>query len=255
MAEQSLLDIVIHLSSWIESLHEKNLKNEAQNLKYEAQVETLSRDLAKAQNLIELLEARLSAYQGGTHHMQNQSTSIGTDSKISITQQLQPPISTSTSVRHHQIDESEHQQITNQADQHHLLSPQNQATSHQPSSDPMQQQQQQPLGQHSTAQQSQQQHIMQHPQMSLGAQPSTQPIMQSVSNQPQPQHPHMIYQSIPIASGPSFVPQPQYVWTTYDSGLAANGISGYHYDHYSNTIAPGGSTVVAPATAFVQQQP
>lgn len=59
MAEQTLSELVMNLISWIESLHEKNLK-------YEAQVETLSRDLAKAQNSNEELEARLSAYQNGT---------------------------------------------------------------------------------------------------------------------------------------------------------------------------------------------
>lgn len=55
MAEQTLSELVINLISWIESLHEKNLK-------YEAQLESLSRDLAQAQNSNQQLEARLSAY-------------------------------------------------------------------------------------------------------------------------------------------------------------------------------------------------
>lgn len=56
MAEQTLSELVINLINWIESLHEKNLK-------YEAQVETLSRDLALAQSSNQQLEARLSSYQ------------------------------------------------------------------------------------------------------------------------------------------------------------------------------------------------
>lgn len=58
MAEQTLSELVMNLINWIESLHEKNLK-------YEAQVESLMKDLAKAQTSHEELEARLSAYQNG----------------------------------------------------------------------------------------------------------------------------------------------------------------------------------------------
>lgn len=56
MAEQTLSELVMNLINWIESLHEKNLK-------YEAQLESLSRDLERAQNSKDELEARLSAYQ------------------------------------------------------------------------------------------------------------------------------------------------------------------------------------------------
>lgn len=56
MAEQTLSELVMNLINWIESLHEKNLK-------YEAQLESLTKDLEKAQNSKEELEARLSAYQ------------------------------------------------------------------------------------------------------------------------------------------------------------------------------------------------
>lgn len=97
MAEQSLSDIVIHLISWIESLHEKNLK-------YEAQVETLSRDLAKAQNSNEQLEARLSAYL------------------INNSQPLQPSAPTSTSIFHQQQVSDETRQSVSTSDQ--LMSPQ-----------------------------------------------------------------------------------------------------------------------------------
>lgn len=55
MAEQTLSELVMNLSYWIESLHEKNLK-------YAAQVESLSRDLAEAQSSKKELEAQLSAY-------------------------------------------------------------------------------------------------------------------------------------------------------------------------------------------------
>jgi len=71
MAEQTLNELVMNLINWIESLHEKNLK-------YEAQVETLSRDLAKAQNSNEELEARLSAYQ-------NNNIDDGTSIKTTVT--------------------------------------------------------------------------------------------------------------------------------------------------------------------------
>lgn len=101
MAEQSLSDIVIHLISWIESLHEKNLK-------YEAQVETLSRDLAKAQNSNEQLEAKLSAYQ--LNHSQ---------------QQLQPPVSTSAA-SFHQHQANENRPPISTGDQHHILNTQQQ---------------------------------------------------------------------------------------------------------------------------------
>lgn len=63
MAEQTLSEIVMNLINWIESLHEKNLK-------YEAQVESLSRDLARVQDSNEQLEARLTAYQNGDHRLQ-----------------------------------------------------------------------------------------------------------------------------------------------------------------------------------------
>lgn len=56
MAEQTLSELVMNLINWIESLHEKNLK-------YEAQLESLTKDLEKAQSSKEELEARLSAYQ------------------------------------------------------------------------------------------------------------------------------------------------------------------------------------------------
>lgn len=75
MAEQTLSELVMNLISWIESLHEKNLK-------YEAQVETLSRDLAKAQNSNEELEAQLSAYQINSSAIQ---ANIGQDCKTGIT--------------------------------------------------------------------------------------------------------------------------------------------------------------------------
>lgn len=56
MAEQTLCELVDNLILWIESLHVKNLK-------YQAQVETLSRDLATAQTSNKQLEAKLSAYE------------------------------------------------------------------------------------------------------------------------------------------------------------------------------------------------
>lgn len=56
MAEQTLSELVINLINWIESLHEKNLK-------YEAQLATLSADLALAQTSKQQLEAQLSSYQ------------------------------------------------------------------------------------------------------------------------------------------------------------------------------------------------
>lgn len=54
MAEQTLSQLVVNLMEWIECLHEKNLK-------YQAQVETLSRDK-------EVLEAQLSDYQKSTNN-------------------------------------------------------------------------------------------------------------------------------------------------------------------------------------------
>lgn len=67
MAEESLNELVMNLINWIESLHERNLK-------YEAQVESLTRDLAEAQSSNEQLEARLSAYQ----HSDSNKTTITT---------------------------------------------------------------------------------------------------------------------------------------------------------------------------------
>ena len=126
MAEQTLSELVMNLICWIESLHEKNLK-------YEAQVETLSRDLAKAQSSNEQLEARLSAYQG------NINTSSSSGDKSTLISKPTPIYPTSSQVNtahahashvplqhHHQLImnmdihqtdqiQSQHQQQTAQA--------------------------------------------------------------------------------------------------------------------------------------------
>lgn len=78
MAEQTLSEMVMNLINWIESLHEKNLK-------YEAQVETLSRDLARAQDSNEQLEARLSAYQNSDIKATLNSSSAPLNNQISAT--------------------------------------------------------------------------------------------------------------------------------------------------------------------------
>lgn len=81
MAEQTLSELVMNLSNWIESLHEKNLK-------YAAQVEILSRDLAEAQSSKKELEAQLSAYQNSD---KNALTAVPTNNIVTpITSNIHP---------------------------------------------------------------------------------------------------------------------------------------------------------------------
>lgn len=56
MAEQTLSGLVLDLMNWIEALHEKNLK-------LQAQIEGLTKELEKSQNSCRESEARLNAYQ------------------------------------------------------------------------------------------------------------------------------------------------------------------------------------------------
>lgn len=87
MAEQTLSELVMNLSNWIESLHEKNLK-------YEAQVESLSRDLDKALSSKKELEAQLSAYQNSDKNSCTSApaSSIGNPITPNIHPQHQQPI-------------------------------------------------------------------------------------------------------------------------------------------------------------------
>lgn len=101
MAEQTLSELVMNLINWIESLHEKNLK-------YEAQVETLSRDLAKAQVSNTELEARLSAFQNSSPKSESK-TSPQEHSMQTIQQQPQQQ----------QQQQQSQQQEQQQQQQHH----------------------------------------------------------------------------------------------------------------------------------------
>ena len=232
MAEKLLSDIVIHKTSWIESLYEYILKLKTQkeslyeyNLKLEEQNGSLTREN-------EQLRAELSVLQKVNH----QSHQIQARRNVEDTKLVQPhhlqqstahaPTTSSISIHQQQASElDQHRNLTPMVltDQHHLLSPRQQQD-HQTRPQP---------------------HIMQSTTLSIG-ETSTANGLQHVVSQPQ----QVIYQPIPVANAP-FVPQPQYVWTAYDSSVPTpHGIGGY-YEQYSNA----NTSAAIPPTSFVPSQP
>jgi uncharacterized protein involved in copper resistance len=133
MAEETLSELVMNLISWIESLHEKNLK-------YEAQVTALSKELAKTKSSNEELEARILAYQN-SNSMDSNTTNTGIDM---IVEQQQ----------HHQQAQPLPQAQPQQQACAHLQQPQQQP----PQPQQQQQQQQQPPIHHQHHQHQQQHH-------------------------------------------------------------------------------------------------
>lgn len=81
MAEEVLYSFVNHLMSWIEYLHEKNLK-------YQAQYESILKDLNDSKTCCEELKARLSAYESGdeTNLQQQQQHQHQQQQQVSIAQ-------------------------------------------------------------------------------------------------------------------------------------------------------------------------
>lgn len=112
MADQTWPELVMNLLNWMESLHEKNLK-------YEAQLSTLSRDLAQALSSNEQLEARLSNYQGKATN--NFKTTNDNNNGLSL---IEPQTSSSDSTTSNQIliaTSAHHQTSRGDQNQPHLL--------------------------------------------------------------------------------------------------------------------------------------
>lgn len=165
MAESILSELVMNLLRMVGSLHEKNLK-------YGAQVNELSKELAKARNTKVELEAQILAYQNG-NSLDSTTTTTGVVEITGDQQQQQQP---------------QLQQQPQQINQHH----QQEAQHSQPQQQPciLIQPQQVPLHHNHQQHQQQPQH---HPQVVY------QPMAASQSFMAQPQYIHWGYD--PTTSG------------------------------------------------------
>lgn len=106
MAEQTLSELVMNLISWIESLHQKNLK-------YEAQVDALSRDLAIAKKQ---LETQSISHQGSSSQL--------------ITDDVKEPLHQQPQLHHLHPQQQQQQQQPPQHQQQQQPQPQQQQQPH-----------------------------------------------------------------------------------------------------------------------------
>lgn len=216
MAEEALSEFVMNLLKWIESLHEKNLK-------YEAQVAGLKRDLDDA-------KAQLFAYQNPISIGSTNTTGIELKVPMTSAADITSPETSSATTS---ISSAVAQSTASQQQQAQLNHHQQQA--HSSINCDLQHQQ------HLVQQQQPTQHHLLHQQQ--------QPHQQQLQHQPAQHHNNHQHQVLyqPMAASQAFMHQQhQYLWTSYDpstSGVIGGGNQNPYYEQYSSS-----------AQAFAQQQ-